>query len=223
MVDKIQSDFYKSWKGNLIDLAIAADTTLDKISEYISVDTSGGAVEVEFPEVDGSFEDGKKIWIIDAGSAATNNITVIPNALDTTTIDGGTDSIIDMNDAVVIFELVENVWTILNSASPMFDPKVKTITNADSPFTITDQDIILADPSAGDITVILPLASARFNTAAQTSTPIIILNIHDMNNFTVNVDGNGSETINEVASIPLKRKEGIKAGSDNTEWWILLS
>jgi len=80
---KVQSDFYFRWAQDRIQATYTADQTLDSLIEYVGVDTTSNVVEIELPDSTGTdVVNGKTVWIIDQGNAATNNITVIPNGSD---------------------------------------------------------------------------------------------------------------------------------------------
>ena len=116
---KVQSDFYFRWAQNRIQDTIDANAALDDKIEYVGVDTSLNTVQITLPDSSGSdVVNGKKIWIVDQGSAGTNAITVIPNASDGTTIAGEASFVINQDDAVVIFELVEEQWVVLANSEP---------------------------------------------------------------------------------------------------------
>ena len=85
---KIQSDNYTQWKGDLINVTLTTTATLTSVQENVKLDSSGGIFTVTLPDV-ASMSTGKEIWFLDNGSAGTNNITIIPNPSDNTTIDGG--------------------------------------------------------------------------------------------------------------------------------------
>ena len=114
---KIQSDFYFRWAQDRIQATFTADQELDSLVEYVGVDTTSNTVEIELPDSTGNdVLNGKKILIIDQGNAATNNITIIPNASDTTTIEGDGSIIIDKDNDIIKFELVDNQWLVVAKA-----------------------------------------------------------------------------------------------------------
>lgn len=108
---KVQSDFYFRWVQDRIQATYTADQELTSLIEYVGVDTTSNVVEIELPDSTGTdVLNGKKIWIIDQGNAATNNITVIPNSSDSTTIQLADEYVIAEDDQIVIFELVDDQW-----------------------------------------------------------------------------------------------------------------
>lgn len=142
---KIQSDFYKQWKQTLIDLSTSVDVTLTSIQEYVSVDTTSNAVEIELPDTT-SIEGTKTVWIYDGGgNAGTNNITIIPNSLDGTTIDRVDSYIIYQDGGTAIIELIDEVWTLVNKHISI--SKVETITanNEVSTISTTPTNVLTLD------------------------------------------------------------------------------
>lgn len=110
---KVQNDFYFRWAQDRIQATYNVNTTLDSLIEYVGADNSLGPLQFELPDSSSdTVVNGKTIYIIDQGSAATNNITVIPNTLDNTTIELESSYIIDRNFAIVAFELVDDQWVV---------------------------------------------------------------------------------------------------------------
>jgi len=89
-----------------------------------------------------------------------------------------------------------------------------------TPYTVTDEDILLVDPSilASDLEINLPASSIRVNGVL--CQPLTIKNIHDSNDDRVNVNPDGSEKIDEADDFELKRKESITLVPDGSDWWI---
>jgi len=113
---KVQSDFYFGWAQNRIQTTVTSDSTLTSLLEYIGVDTTSNTVEVELPDSSGTnVINGKKIWIIDQGNAETNNITVIPNGSDSTTIQGQSSFVMDKDNQIIELELVDDQWIFLGN------------------------------------------------------------------------------------------------------------
>ena len=119
----VQSDFYGQWLRDAASATYTSNQTLSSVVEFVKVDTSGGVVQIELPDSSGTdVEDTKKIWIIDEGSAGTNNITVIPNASDSTTIQGDSQYYLTVDDQIVIFELVDTQWLVIaDSVAPILN------------------------------------------------------------------------------------------------------
>jgi len=88
-----------------------------------------------------------------------------------------------------------------------------------TPFDVISEDILLVDPSAFDIVINLPPSADRFDN--DIVRPITIRNIHNSNNFRVNIFPDGSEEINEVLTIQLKRGEAITLTPDGSNWWSI--
>ncbi len=107
------------------------------------------------------------------------------------------------------------IWVDLD-ADPVFIEQgaIKTITSADSPYTITATDcFIKADASSGAITVFLP-AVAGFDERA-----FYIKKIDATNNVTV--DGDGAELIDGATTQVISTQyDAIKVVGDGSEWSI---
>lgn len=109
---KVLGDFYYRWVKNRIQVTYDSDGAIEHTKEWVGIDTSSNTVERELPDTTGdNVLDGKEIYIIDQGNAATNNITIIPNALDSTTIEGEASYIVQKNNAIVSFKLINGTWT----------------------------------------------------------------------------------------------------------------
>lgn len=116
---KIQNDFYFKWAKDRIQATYSTNQTLNSLIEYVNVDTSTNTVQIELPDTSGSeIENSKKIHIIDQGTASTNNITIIPNIADGTTIEGESSLVVSNDNAIVILELVNNQWVIIRDTQP---------------------------------------------------------------------------------------------------------
>jgi hypothetical protein len=108
---KVQNDFYVRWAQSRIEATYTADRELSSLIEFVGVDTTSNTVEIEFPDSTGTdVLNTKEIYIIDQGNAATNNITLIPNALDSTTIEGKSSYVVAKNNAIISFKLIDGVW-----------------------------------------------------------------------------------------------------------------
>jgi hypothetical protein len=99
---------------------------------------------------------------------------------------------------------------------------VVTIAAADSPYTVLGtEDVLLCDPSSGNIEVALP-------TAVGYSQPIEIKNISTVDSANVVVVADGAETIDTFTDMTLGwivggGRNGAKLVSDNANWWIISS
>jgi hypothetical protein len=99
-----------------LEVTYSSDTVLNTIYEYINVDTTSGPVQITLPEATGvGILDGTIRAIIDLGNAETNNITVIPNPLDSTTIELASSYVIDKDNTIVKFELIGDQWTVVSN------------------------------------------------------------------------------------------------------------
>jgi len=115
MVDKLQSDNYTQWKGDLIDVTLTAAATLTSVQENVALDSSGGAFPVELPDITEMTTD-KEIWFFDLGDAAANNITITANAGDGSSLDDGNEYLVDLNNRTVGFRLINKRWQVIESS-----------------------------------------------------------------------------------------------------------
>jgi len=90
-----------------------------------------------------------------------------------------------------------------------------TITSTDSPYTVAEYNIILADTSSGDITVVLP-ASASSKDKSYTVKKIT----NDTGQITV--DPNASETIDgDTTKVIGQYRAAMKVVCDASNWYII--
>jgi len=83
--------------------------------------------------------------------------------------------------------------------------------------TITTEEILLVDPTANTVELDLPAIADRSNTGR--SFPITIRNISTSNAFRANINPDGIETVNRVATIQLKRGESVTLAPRVDNWW----
>ena len=143
---KVQSDFYFRWAQDRIQDTLDADATLDSLLEYVGVDTTSNTVEIELPDSSGTdVVNGKNIWIMDQGNAATFNITVIPNGSDSATIQGVSSYGITQDSQVVMFELVDDQWTVHTDVTAQLRRDFVTATAQDETSSSTFADVLQKD------------------------------------------------------------------------------
>jgi len=143
---KVQSDFYFRWAQDRIQATYTADQTLTSLIEYVGVDTTSNAVEIELPDSSGTdVLNGKKVWIIDQGDAATNNVTVIPHGSDSTTIQGADEYVINVDNQIIIFELVDDQWIIVTDVTLQLRRDFVTANNEISTSSSTFSDALQKD------------------------------------------------------------------------------
>lgn len=208
---KVQSNFYRLWTGVRIDDTVSTNTVLDAEKEYITVNASGGAVQITLPDTSVStITSGKKIWIMDNGSAATNNITIIPNALDSTTIDGKSSVVLAKNNGILIFEFVIDKWVVLSDGG-LGTKTVKTVT-ANYTATTAD-DVILVDASSNAVTVTL------YTSSGNAGKELTLTRIDTSANI-VTIDGNGSENIQRALTQTLVTDESYSLVADGSNWYL---
>lgn len=119
---KVQNDYYFRWAQNRIQATYTGDQTLSSLVEFVGVDTASNIVEIELPDSSGSdVLNTKEVYIIDQGNAATNNITVIPNASDSTTIEGEASYIVQTDNAIISFKLIDGTWTRVIETNPILN------------------------------------------------------------------------------------------------------
>jgi len=210
---KIQSDFYKTWKGSLIEKTLTGDDTLDSTEEIISVTTTSVAIDVTLPDTTSVGDDTKKIWVYDnASNAATNNITVKANTSDSTTIDGLSEYVIGINDGIAIFELIGGNWTVINRGSDLKRVNVSTTFTAG-----VNDDVIFGDTSGGAFTITLaPIADVQQRT-------LIIKKVTGAANQLI-LTGDGTETIEGNLTLILTGSGGpsVTLFPENTTNWAIL-
>jgi len=115
---KVQSDFYQKWRSTSIEATYTTNQTLNDVIEYVEVDTTSNAVDIALPDTTSSnIANGKRIWIYDAGNAATNYVRVIPNGSDSSTIEGLTEVFIEQDNGAIVFEFLDNQWVIIATSA----------------------------------------------------------------------------------------------------------
>lgn len=119
---RAQNDYYFRWAQNRIQATYTADQTLTSLIEFVGVDTTSNAVEIELPDSSGTdVLNTKEIYIIDQGNAAINNITIIPNASDSTTIEDEASYVVQADNAIVSFKLIGGVWCKIIETKPILN------------------------------------------------------------------------------------------------------
>lgn len=102
------------------------------------------------------------------------------------------------------------------SSSPTDGLGVRDVTTITGNTTLTTaNDVVLCDCSGGAITVTLPAAATR------TGKMFDIKKIDSSGNAAT-IDGNGSETIDDVTTkILASQYNSVTVMSDGSEWWVL--
>lgn len=119
---RVLGDFYYRWVRSRIEITYDDDGVIDHTKEWVSIDTSSNTVERELPDTTGDdVLDGKIVYIIDQGNAATNNITTKPNSNDSTTIEGAASYAVQTDNAIVAFKLIKGVWTKVIETHPILN------------------------------------------------------------------------------------------------------
>ena len=209
---KVQNDFYFRWAQSRIQATYTTNQTLTSLIEYVGVDTTTGEVQITLPDTSGNdVLNGKKIYIIDQGNAGTNYINVIPNSLDSTTINNGLiRHRITENYGILIFELVNNSWEIVNRYN---QNSIITLTSAS---ILTEIDnVIIGDPAGGAFTTTLPTAVGRKGKT------VVLKKGASANQWVVN--GSGGQTIDGMVNLiftGINRPSAVLI-SDGANWLII--
>lgn len=94
---------------------------------------------------------------------------------------------------------------------------IKYLTSTDSPYTITDSDgdgTFICDTSTADINIIIPTLADNQNRDLEF--------IHQTGGNTLNIDGEGAETIDGLTDIDLpKQGDRLKIKGTTSEWSIM--
>lgn len=206
---KVLADFYYRWVKDRIRESFTVSGTISSTKEWIEVDTTLGAIQLELPDTDANdILNGKKIHIVDQGNAGTNNITIIPNGSDGTTIDGLTSDVISVNNTVRIYELVDNVWTVINRGSTTNQRSIFATDTA-----LQSDDTIIANTSGGAFTLNLPTAIGI------KGKKFLIKKVFGAANQ-LTIDPFGTETIDTILTVNLTGSGGafIWIESDDANW-----
>ena len=108
----------------------------------------------------------------------------------------------------------QGTFTGLNTTSTLAH-KVKTITNADTPYTAAAETVILCDASSGVITVDLPASTGVTDRTHH-------IKKIDSSANAITIDANGTETIDGTLTKTLAAQyDNIQVISDGSNWHIL--
>jgi hypothetical protein len=103
-------------------------------------------------------------------------------------------------------------WIAIGGTYNVAGPR-RGMTSVTGNYTVlADDDILLIDATAGNITVTLP-------TAVGIKGKVYTTKRIDNSSNTVTIDGDGTETIDGSASYSLFYLEFVELGSDNANWW----
>ena len=191
-----------------------SNQTLDNIFTDIKVNTTSGAVQIEMPDTSTTtIPEGYFIDITDTGNASTNAISVIPNALDSTTINNGlTRYRITEDNGSVLLQRHGNTWEIINR----FNQKsISTPLTATSALTELD-DVTIANTSGGAFTTTAPTAVGRRGKF------FVLKKLQgSANKWTI--IGTGGETFDNATAINFLGSIGkaVTIMSDGTNWLII--
>ncbi len=158
---EVKSSFYKDWQfaktGIPFEATYTADQVLDDTVENVKVDTTSNTVQITLPNSAlSTVGDGKKIWIADQGNASTNNITIIPNPADSTTINRLSSFIITTDNGAAIFELLDGDWIVSTDKNLLAEKTVSTT------YQVLDSDeLVIGDTTGGAFTITLTTAVGK--------------------------------------------------------------
>lgn len=170
----------------------------------------------------GTAPDSGIIWTVTdtVGDAGTNNITI--NAAGGQQIDGSSSLTINTDNGRVSLKSTGSGWTVLSNSvdanpggggtSSGFSVQSQKTGN----YTASASDVVLVNlvSAAADVTVTLPAASA--------DAEVVIKIAGAANGYIVTVDGNGSQTIDGVATKTMDSDyESMHVVSDGSNWWRL--
>lgn len=189
-----------------------ADQTLANIFTDIRVDTTSNPVTIELPDTSAaSYQEGYSIDITDTGNASTNEISIIPNANDSTTINGGLiEYNITEDGGSVLLQKHGDTWEIINRFNQ------KSILTVLSTSTLSEiYDVIIGDPTGGAFITTLPTAVGRRGKF------VVLKKSASALQWTVR--GNGSETIDGVTNLVFTgvNRPGATIMSNGANWLII--
>ncbi len=137
---------------------------------YLEVDSTGGAVVINLPDINDMPYLNAKVYVADiAGTAQANNITIYNGSTVPDLINGlDAPAIIDQNKGSIKLEIVQKVagggegmWLSVAGNGQTMPLKRVTVTATEAPVTynaIGDEDIIACYPTGGAISIVLAAA-----------------------------------------------------------------
>ena len=150
--------------------------------------------------------------VLEQAFQTVNALSMVDTIANRTSAPDLNDTIYTAQDTGVVFIGNQGVWETLTG----FNGTIKSITNTDSPYTVTYKDsVVLADATGGNITVATPAASTctgRVWTVKKT----------DASANTVTIDPNGAETIDGAATRLLAiQYTAVMFVSNGTNWFVV--
>lgn len=126
---------------------------------------------------------------------------------------------LDVADDLMIFR-AGKLYRINTNALDNFVSALKTTTVTTTPYTATDEDLLLVDPDTlgADITINLPLSADRFSDPY--SRPVLIKHSGTTATYNVIVIASGAEEIDGMASINFTSPQSKGVHPDGADWWI---
>ena len=113
---------------------VTANAVVELIDEVLLLDVTAEAIQLTLPDTSGIDIEGgyRLIFIPITGDITANNVTIIPDPTDGTTI-SGIGSLVMRTGAILILELMENnVWTVIATSQGQLVP----LKNGAAPFAI---------------------------------------------------------------------------------------
>lgn len=160
-----------------------------------------------------------KAYVLAAGNVITATILDAAVTLGKLALDvfnGLTAVTAAYNDYLVAVDTSDSNKTKKVLVSDLINTVVKTITYADSPYTVLATDrTLLVDSSGGAITINLTTAVGQANR-------VLMFKKISIDNNVVTIDGNGTETIDRALICAGYTKDWkARLVSDNANWWSI--
>lgn len=200
-----------------VDYKVFADSPITVVQadsgKVYSVDTTGGAVVINLPQISGlslPFNIAVKI------EAGTNTVTI--NRAGTDTISGATSKVLSILESGV--HLIADTgaapdeWTALDFGAVTAAGNL-AVASKTANYTLTaNDDVILGDASSGAFTLTLPTAVG--NTGKK-----FLIKKTDASSNGLTIDGNASETIDdELTQVITEPKQAVEVISDGSNWQL---
>lgn len=112
------------------------------------------------------------------------------------------------------------LFRVSADALDIFISAFKTVTVTTSPFTVTDEDLLLvdADTLGAAITINFPTSASRF--IDPYGRPITVKNISLTDTHTLTVDPSGSEEADGETTVGILTLQSQTFNPDGSDWWL---
>ena len=129
------------------------------------------------------------------------------------------DSLLATDDLVLFRGGV--LHRVLADTIDTFVSAFKFTTVTTTPFTATDEDIILVNPDTlgANITINLPTSSSRV--VGIYARPITVKHIGSTATYTVTIDPNGSEEVDRQTTASITQPQSLLMAPDGSDWWVI--